>query len=224
MPTQKIKYLSIIFDHVIKPWQLSEFRAEIIKLVGKENILFHNHIGKNFRYKYPLIQYKIIRNHPALICINEGTDEIHAFFQEKNKQITINNQTINLQIKQIQMNVFTMQAWDNIFNYSINNWLPFNEENYQKFKALSNENEQQQFLIRILTGNILSFAKGINWNIDKNIKIENFKIIKNTENTIKGIKFLSLHANFSTNIFLPKYLGLGKAVSKGFGIINSQNN
>lgn len=224
MAAHKIKYLSIIFENQLKPWQLSEFRTNIIQLVGKENILFHNHVGKGFRYKYPLIQYKIIHRNPALVCINEGTDEIHTFFQEKNRQIYINNLNYELQIKQLQMNIFTMQVWDKTFNYAICQWLPFNEENFETFKKICNENEQNQFLIQILTGNILSFAKGINWNIDKNIIITQLNIHKKAENTIKGIKFLSIDAKFTTNVFLPRYIGLGKAVSKGFGIVNSLEN
>lgn len=224
MSAQKIKYLTIIFDNQIMPWQLSEFRTSIIQLVGKDKILFHNHVGKGFRYKYPLIQYKLIRKNPAMVCINEGTDEIHAFFQEKHRHMKINNEPTELIIKQMHMNTFVMQSWDKAFNYSIYNWLPFNEENYNTYRTITNENEQIRFLSKILTGNILSFAKGIQWNIDKNILITNFAIIKKAENTIKGIKFLSFNIHFTANIFLPRYIGLGKAVSKGFGIVNTFDN
>ena len=40
-----------------------------------ENIEFHNHLPDgSFSYKYPVIQYRIIKGHPALIGVKEGIE------------------------------------------------------------------------------------------------------------------------------------------------------
>ena len=55
---KNIRILHVIFDSNIMPYEVPAFRGAIIKKVGQENILFHNHLnGNGFLYKYPLIQY-----------------------------------------------------------------------------------------------------------------------------------------------------------------------
>jgi hypothetical protein len=55
--TAKVKLFVVAFDFKIEKKEIPTFRAAIIEKVGRENILFHNHLGQDFRYGYPLIQY-----------------------------------------------------------------------------------------------------------------------------------------------------------------------
>jgi len=68
---KKIRILTVIFDTEIKGYEIPAFRGAVVDKVGLENIIFHNHLsGNTFLYKYPLIQYKVIRNNPAIQCID----------------------------------------------------------------------------------------------------------------------------------------------------------
>ncbi|MBK8558282.1 MAG: hypothetical protein IPL65_22290 [Lewinellaceae bacterium] len=82
---KKIKYLTIRFKNDIGFQELRKFRGAVINVAGKENTLFHNHQNGNFRYSYPLIQYKRIDNKAALICLEDGVHEVHAFFRAAHK-------------------------------------------------------------------------------------------------------------------------------------------
>jgi len=73
---RKIKILTLIFDFEIERRDIPAFRGAIIEKVGRESILFHNHFEEKFRYGYPLIQYKVFKGYPTIICVNEGTEEI----------------------------------------------------------------------------------------------------------------------------------------------------
>ncbi len=216
---KKIRVLYIEFDNELKAYEIPAFRSAIIKKAGKDHILFHNHLKDNFRYAYPLIQYKVANNHPVILCIEEGIEEIHHFFNNKQWKIAINGKKHELKIKRLNVNQFVMQVWDKNFNYEIRNWLALNQKTYNVFKKIEDEEEQKIFLEKILTGNILSFAKGINWTIDKPIKLDIKKIKETKLIKIKNTKFETYTLTFTTNVFLPNYTGLGKNVSKGFGIV-----
>ena len=78
----------------------------IIKKVGLENILFHNHLGTTYRYSYPLIQYKVIRKNPAIICINQGSEEILKFFEKTDWTLDIHDKVVKTEIKHISFDYF----------------------------------------------------------------------------------------------------------------------
>ena len=60
-----------------------------METAGRENTLFHNHLGKDYRFSYPLIQYKRIRKKPHLFCIEDGVDEVHHFFENKQEGLML---------------------------------------------------------------------------------------------------------------------------------------
>lgn len=217
---KKIRLLSITFDNEIKPFEIPAFRGAIVEKAGRENILFHNHLsGGAFLYKYPLIQYKTVGNKPCIICIEYGVDEIHKFFENKTWDIKISDRWLEMKIASLNMNQFTMQVWDKKFRYSIKNWIALNQENVKKYEELDGLSEKTVFLEKTLTGNILSMAKGIEWEVDKPIELK-ITAMKDTRLVnLKGKKMLGFNLDFSSNVFLPNHIGLGKAVSLGYGVV-----
>jgi hypothetical protein len=216
---KKVRLLQIQFSSEIKRYELPAFRAAIAEKAGKEHVLFHNHTETGFRQKYPLIQYKSINGKPAIICLEEAVEEIHHFFKQQDWSIKIGTETREMKIDGLNLNQFTMQVWDKKFKYSIINWLALNQENFKKYQELTGVVEKNQFLEQKLTGNILSFAKGIEWTIEKQIEL---KITENTGSKIlphKGVKLMAFNLEFETNVFLPNFLGLGKGAGFGFGTV-----
>ena len=71
----------------------------------------------------------------------------------------------------------------------------------------------------ILTGNIISFAKGINWWVDAPIQVKITKIKELKMLEFKHKKMLAFSVNFSCNVSLPDFVGLGKGASIGFGVV-----
>jgi hypothetical protein len=180
-------------------------------------ILFHNHSENgNFRYGYPLIQYKVIKNRPVIIGINDGADLIVKYFLDiDNIQLgnkNFKNPTGNLKIENEELKIAENERY--IYEFQ-SPWLGLNQNNYKKYMQLENKNE---FLKSKLVGNILSFAKGINWWIDKKINIDDFEFVEFKVN-YKNRNLQGFKGRFITNIKLPNNIGLGKSVSKGFGRI-----
>ena len=182
-----------------------------------EEILFHNHSENgNFRYGYPLIQYKIIKNKPVIVGINEGAELIVKHFLDIDN-IRLGNKifihpSANLEIENENLMVSEIEKFEYEFQSP---WLGLNQHNFVKYLKIENKKE---FLEKKLVGNILSFAKGINWWLDKKVYIENFEFTE-CEVNYKDKKLTGFKGKFVSNVMLPNNIGLGKSVSKGFGRI-----
>lgn len=220
---KKIRLLKVSFNALIKSYEIPAFRGAVAEKAGHKSILFHNHDEKNgYNYGYPLIQYKAIHQHPVLMCIEEGVDEIHHFFQSKEWDIHLSGRRLDMSIEQMNLNTFTMQVWDKQWHYSIRNWIALNQKNIKVYNDKPDDEEKRAYLERILTGNIITLAKGIGWTVDKTIetKIQEVKNVATVN--LKGNKLLGFHLDFSSNVFLPNHIGLGKGVSHGYGIVTTK--
>jgi hypothetical protein len=220
---KKLKTLLVSFENPIAYSELPAFRAGIIEKAGRNHVIFHNHLdSKRYVYRYPRIQYKIINQQPAIVCVDEGVDEIHHFFQNRSWDFNLYDRPYSVKIERLNINQFNMQVWETRFTYNLIRWNALNQENYKKFKELGTETERINLLDSILTGNIISFAKGIDWTLEKEVKVSISKINRQRWLPLKGQKVLSFDIEFTTNVFLPNYIGLGKNVSLGFGIVRQK--
>ena len=217
---KKIKLLTVTFDTEIKDFEIPAFRGAVINKVGRDSILFHNHIDDNkLLYKYPLIQYKTIGRKPAIQCIDVGVDEIHKFFEKSNWDLMISDRLLEMKIHHLDLNQFTMQVWDKLFLYSISNWIALNKQNYETYLTLESLAEKTILLEKILTANILAFAKGIEWTVDKPIIVKIIELNETNGVKLKGQSVLGFNVTFRCNVFIPKFIGLGKSVSLGYGMV-----
>lgn len=73
---KKVKILRIQFHEELKNNEIELFRGAVLSKLQNASVLFHNHIADNFRYAYPLIQYKRIAKRASIVCLEEGTDVI----------------------------------------------------------------------------------------------------------------------------------------------------
>ena len=216
---KKIRFLEVTFENEIEPWEVPAFRGAVIATAGREHILFHNHADDTFRYGYPLIQYKQINRKPMIISLDQGIEEIHHFFENMQLGLLLGERPYELKIAGLHMNQITMQVWDHHWDYRITNWIALNQENYPTYNAMEALTDKISMLENILKANILSFAKGIGWVIEKPVEVKIKQLSEPRWVSLKGKKVLGFNAIFSSNVFLPRNMGLGKSVSVGFGVV-----
>lgn len=220
----RIKVLRVEFDEVLMPYEISEFRGAVIEKVGRENIIFNNHLDDTkYRYGYPLVQYKSIRNRPTIMCIEEGVDEIHHFFNQSNWDLKLNDRVLRLTLFNLHLKQFNIQVWENHFTYRLRKWLPLNQRNHDEFRKLEGLSDKISFLEKVLIGNILSFAKGIKWTVEKEIRVKITDLRQVAPIRVKGTMREVFDISFKSNVFLPDYIGLGKNTTLGFGVVKSIN-
>lgn len=219
---KKIKTLLVKFDNRISNLDIPKFRGAVIGKMENPDVIFHHHLDDDKYLKaYPLIQYKTINQHAAFFCIEEGTSKIHEFLKLDNWDMRIGETQHQIKLDSIKANEYLIQAWDKYFHYRISNWLPLNKENYQAYQNATGSDEKLFILEKVLRGNILSMGKGVDCHFDKEVKVNIETIVREKTQQFKEIKLHAIDAVFRTNVFLPNYMGLGKGVSIGFGVVNS---
>jgi len=216
----KIKYLHIVFSEKIQAYDIPKFRAAVIEKSKRESNLFHNHLEDDkFVYRYPLIQYKVTDRKASLLCLNEATEDIHYLLKQRSFDFRIGTENLKYEIEDLRLKYEKIQTWDETFFYNIHYWMALNQENHREFKGLSSLIERMQYLEQLLEKHIRIFmeAMGADETIPLKINLQEIKEEKHIE--YKKIFPLTFSLNFSCNLSIPNYVGLGKGVSVGFGIV-----
>ena len=214
-----IRILTLKFRNQLQPDEIKWFRGAIIHTSEKGNVLFHNHTEENYRYAYPLIQYKLIHRCAAILCIEEGVEAIGHFFSHYTDQVRIGEKDLRLEIDYVRPAAFSVEVTERVFRYRLRRWIPLNRENYQVYRTLERDDQRMHFLQKILVGNILSCLKGLNIYLDEKISCRIQEITRMYTIPNKGVNLLAFDLIFTANLSLPPYIGLGKNASINCGIL-----
>ena len=219
------KILIVRFSNEISINEIPLFRGAVISAMDNADLLFHNHKGDGaLRYAYPLIQYKRINRKAAIVCLGDGTDAIGQFFSSCNFDVALGERQMKLEVESVNANQYLIQLWDSEFTYHIRRWLPLNSDNYAAYCKEESIASRYAMLERLLTANILAFAKGVGVHLDGQVVARITQLDLPRLQYYKGVKLMGFDAEFKTNVSLPDYIGLGKGVSLGMGTVKSNEN
>lgn len=182
-----------------------------------ENLdILHNHKEDKFIYRYPKVQYKVIRNKPIIIGIEEGAKVISNIGINEDT-FHIGDKIINSYANKISMCKEKFGCTDDYIKYKfVTPWIALNQKNILKYRN-KNSIEQEEMLKKILIGNILSISKSLGYTVDKELKC--WIDLNQKKANLKGVSHVAFDGIFKINFFIPSYLGIGKSVSKGFGTV-----
>jgi len=207
--------LTFITDKKFIPRDAEKLRGFFANKFTNED-LFHNH-SKNRKsiFRFPLIQYKIINKKLSVFGYNEALKTISEKFL-KIKDIKIDKDIIKNLETNISISDKDFFVDDNLYNYKFETiWLAVNQKNYLNFI------NHKLNLSKVLTNNILSNFKGLGIKVDKKIIVKgNFK---RQDVNVKNNEYFGFLGNFSCNVKMPDYFGIGKHKSIGFGCIKKIN-
>lgn len=215
LQTTKIQFPNIkLFSHDAR-----KLRGYFGNLFREYSPLLHNHYETGgFRYKYPLVQYKVIKGVPVLIALEEGAELLTSLFLKINA-LDIGGTKYELLNKNIEHRVEAVGYSHDLHEYHFETiWIALNQNNFELYNK-QNRGEKEQLLKNILVGNMLSFFKGINIHLDADERVMVKLATKEKQTVFKGQKMQGFEGKFVTNVQLPPLIGLGKAVSRGFGTI-----
>lgn len=211
--------LSYLFLETDK--KVTEPASKLRGFIGKkfsEYPILHHHIQEvGFLYLYPRVQYKILEGAPLILGIDEGAEVLKRISSE------IEFLRLGMSLYKVESVVIKEKKLDvkpsrEKQHYKfLTPWIALNQENYKKFLKIENWKERKEFLNRILVGNILSMCKGLGIVVRKRLYAHSHLDFNKTE--YKSIKVFGLTGEFKVNFLLPDYIGLGKGVSQGFGVV-----
>ena len=193
------------------------FRGAAIWVAGGDP-LFHNHTDGGYVYSYPLIQYKRIGGKAAVVAIGDAVDSIGKLLMCEGAPLRLGNREIPYRIEKVVPSNMIIRTWDTKFHYHLHKWLPLNEKNYEEYQRMEALTERIQLLERVLTGNILSMCKGLSITVSDKIECSITEVSKPLKVYYKGTPMISMDVEFSSNVSIPDYFGLGKGASIGRGI------
>ena len=179
--------------------------------------LLHQHITDKLIYRYPKIQYKIIDGTPMVIGINEGAEVLKEIYDQYD-QIKLGDNTYEIVERGVALRKADFGISDQILSYRfVTPWLALNQKNHERYLK-SDRVERRDLLRRTLTGNILSMAKGLDYVVVSQIRLDIGRT-RHKSCTVKGVDMLGIDCEFMVNFAIPDYLGLGKSVSRGYGAV-----
>jgi hypothetical protein len=182
-----------------------------------EDTEFHHHMDNP--YHYPLIQYKKIGITPTILGLGQYSEILFRNISRIEKIITKEGISKVVTSIELKRQVAQIGKADQEKYRFISPWLALNKENYRRFLCLDH-NQKENLLKKILTGNILSMLKGLGIFIDYRIEITTIQHTIPFLTHAHGNTFWGLKPEFTTNITIPRHIGLGKSVSKGFGTVD----
>lgn len=189
-----------------------------------ECMLTHNH-DKNGKpvYIYPRLQYRVMKGKGIVVGIEEGTSVVHEISDMLNV-INIKSAEHKIVEKIVHDKVVLFASSDKQIKYRFARpWLALNESNHKEYIKLPKQKNKEELLRRILIGNILSVARSLCCVVDTDLRVGAINV-KGSESFLKGTPMLGFLGTFSVNFEIPDYWGIGKSVSRGFGMLNRVEN
>jgi hypothetical protein len=197
--------------------KLRGYFGEVFK---EHSPLLHNHYDDgSLRYAYPLVQYKIVDKIPVLVGMQEGAKLLTELFFDM-KTLRIEGREYPVMERDIAFKNVPVGVGEELVDYRFCTlWMALNQQNHTEYSG-KQPDEQRAFLSRILTGNILSFYKGVGLFLPPEARIlTTFRPGRETTTGFKDQRMVAFTGKFTTNALLPDLIGLGKSVSRGFGSI-----
>lgn len=209
------------FEENLNLVELRCFRGAIIEMVGKDQPYFHNHeAGGGLRYGYPLVQYKVIGGHVCLVGIAEAAMAVMLLVGRFPYSIKIGKKEIEFHVQDCKLVPYVPKIEITPKLYRLNNYIALTDDNFNKYHAMLALSDKLVLLEQIITGNILSFLKGIGYYAEQHIECVITKFNEPKELSYKHVKFDCFDLQFVSNMELPDTIALGKSGSVGFGILS----
>jgi hypothetical protein len=221
---KKIRILSVTFDTPIEPYEIPAFRGAIIEKVGLQYDIFHNHNNQEsahrYHYRYPMVQYKLIRKKPTMVFVEHGIEEAQHFFTQADWNLQFAQRTYQTSIEKLLVRQYGIGLAEEFQTYSVRRWMALNQKNYQKYMELDSLADKISMLENLLAAHILSMAKGVGHRFQDRFQIAIDKVFGSQFLPFEGVKVLTFDLRFKANLYLPPYLGIGKGTSVGFGTLH----
>lgn len=215
--SKEFNTLQATLDLALYPRQISQFRGAFTAQAGWEKDHLHNHKGKDkYHYRYPLIQYRIHQGKISLIGIGEGSETLRRALLEV-REIQLGNKKIPLRISHLTEQEMTIKMTSHPQLYRLMNWVPFNQENYIRWKHSERLSEKIQIMEKMLVGQIITLANGVEWKIPERFEAFLVDIVSTEKVKVHGQECVAFNVMFKCNIDIPVGLGIGRSVAFGYG-------
>lgn len=170
-------------------------------------------------FEYPRIQFKVIDATAVLLGLGEGAELLQRLWPEMD-ETELGGEQLGVREAYFETRQDEITACSEPVEYRfVTPWLALNERNFRSYTGSRNTAFRKDELSRILVGNCLGLAKSLGIKFSERIDAE-CRQLTSIKTSVKGRGMIAFVGKFKVNLKLPEYLGLGKAVSRGFGAVS----
>lgn len=186
----------------------------------RDHVLLHHHTTSGgCLWQYPLVQYKVLDRTPLVVAFERGAEIVETLYPELHT-LNINGHTVSVVEKGIRVEEDVIGVTDRIHSYQfVSPWIALNRHNHRTYDDLEDPVARKEFLTGSLIGNFLSLSKGFNYHVPRRIEVLHDIQPLPTPIYYKHRRYTGFAGVFHTNFALPNLIGIGKAVSKGYGTV-----
>lgn len=221
MTTKPLHITRIRFPEIqLQTRDAHKLRGYFGNLFQEHSPLLHNHYESGqLRYRYPLVQYKVIDKVPMLVGIEEGAELLTQLFL-KIEEIDVDGKMIPVNTKNIEVKKEKVGYSEELQEYRFETlWMGLNQKNFSEYQKLENQDDKNKLLSRLIIGNILGFYSNIKLHLKPEERLFAKTNVYEKSTKFKGNEMLAFSGNFVVNALLPNDIGIGKSVARGFGTI-----
>ncbi len=201
--------------------EIHKFRG-YVGSVFRNHDLIHNHdlsSGKHI-YRYPLIQFKMVKGKPAIVAFSDPAIQIFTEIFLKLKEVDIGSRSVPIHEKDFNLEEVNFGYLESKVGYQfLSPWIALNQSNFKKYIGMTDQKEKKAMLRRSFIGNVLSMAKGLGHWLKPDQRIVADLSLKQTSTNLKGNSFIGFIGTVSTNFDIPDYAAIGKSISRGYGVL-----
>lgn len=212
-----------VFTLTLQPAHPLHFSLEDLRTFFSRQLTNHARLSSHSVpariYRYPVIQGKQIKNRLMVIGISQGADLLweHSL---GNTDILSGVNTCTIIERDVKIRKETIGLSDTRLRYEfLTPWLALNQQNAKKFYDLQGKTQRDAFMHKILTGNLITFAKSIDYHLTDQLMCS--CKVRFKRERIHNENVMVFSGSFETNLMIPDYLGIGQSISQGFGTIRS---
>ena len=219
MPT--IPTTTLQLDIPLRGKQIRNFRAAIIEATERKLPLLHNkdENGQSVN-RYPQVQYRVRAGKAAAWAVGEGADQLRQWLFQSQGQLKMVGRTRSFRVVDWKDDRFDLKMLprDKPQWYHLNRWLPLHKGKYEEWLQAPNLKTRIELMENQLASHIFAFARDMDWQLPEYMHINLQQIVHTRKVKLFGNPFVGFDIVFAANMALPPGIGLGHAVSHGYGI------
>lgn len=209
-----LNLLKVCFDMPIQHRELVPFKAALMRRLQTQT-----HLSE----RYPLLQFKTRFQkdglRPMLMVLGKKIAALRHPFLSAPLRLPLQGREKVLTVSDFRSLAFPLRTDRGFHTYNLFKYHAFNQEHFRMYTSLSEPEEQRAFLADVLQGHLEAFVKGVGWVPDPPIIVKDIHVKQEEILNCPEYKPHCFDLRFRTNLWIPEYIGLGKRVSLGFGVL-----
>ena len=197
-------------------FSVDELRSFLNNKLAEYSALHRNDTA-GFIHRYPVIQCKQIKGSLIATGISQGADcLVHLTRDQTIPGAGESSCRITARDPAVRPEPFGVVNASGTYEF-LTPWLALNQQNAKKFYDLKGKPERDAFMQKLLTAQLNTLAKSLDFEITVPICCE--AKVRFKRERIDRENVMVFLGKFRTNLQIPDYLGIGQSVSRGYGTI-----